>query len=34
MIDGHVENVVILYSKEKDKQKLKLLEELLESVRN
>jgi hypothetical protein len=34
MIDHHVENVVIPYLKEKDKQKPKLLEELLESVRN
>jgi hypothetical protein len=32
MIDGHVENVVILYSKEKELQKLELLDELLGSV--
>jgi hypothetical protein len=32
MIDRHVENAVILYSKGKVHQKVKLLEELLENV--
>lgn len=33
MIGGHAENVAMLYSKERAQQKVKLLEELLESVK-
>jgi len=32
MIDGHAENVDMLYSKERDKQKLRLQEDLLENA--